>query len=185
MVRARESRLVPEERMYTIGNTARSIRWWLGFLACAACQQQSNPTNPVERRVTDELLGPNLLCVPTEDIRWAAEGPLNLCSAADSSESIVVVRRMQGGEALQFAKRSRYSDSDSALAAFSAVRGRVAAAIGQPDTECEGTSGRRAQSRRGELSVSIVLLFDQRIVDESWTIRESPVVNLCDGQGAS
>lgn len=152
----------------------------LSVLAGAACHGESTAANLVERRLKAEAVGDVLNCASTEDIRWAAEGPLRFCSVVDSTESIVVVRRADGGEALQFAKRTEYRSSQAALAAYSEARARTIAATGAPDAECVDAAGRRLQARRGELAVRVVLQDSPSVLDESWTIRESPTIDLCE-----
>lgn len=167
--------------MCSIATRGREIALWFGILLCAGCPGQRRAANPIEGRVGTELLGRALNCQQAQDIRWAAEGSLLVCSFEDSSQTIVVVKRMRDDEVLQFAKRARFSSVDSVLSdSLAAMSARIAVAAGKPVADCAPATGRRLHWRRGALTVNLVLQLDQNTIDESWTVRESPVVSPCD-----
>lgn len=169
--------------MYSIGRLRLTAGACLLSVACSGRHAERHAGDPIERRLADESLSAALTCSSTEDIRWAAEGPLTLCSLTDSVLSVVVVRSPENNEIVQFAKRASYAEADSALRSVLArARARLVVELGEPYSECSPASGRRAQWRDGALTVSLVLSSAQGTVDESWTLRESPVVDPCSEQ---
>lgn len=144
-------------------------------------------TSALERRLSRNHNLPAVNCRVATDIRWASVGEIEICSGASDGLRTVTVREQSSARLLQVAFTRRLaSDRTELKQLFDSLYGSIVTEIGEPTSACGSPTTRHAHWRRGALAVTISSSELDDVVDESWTVQASPVLDPCDelGRGA-